>query len=137
VTWNQGGFCQGSEFKIFLDIPNQQIANPYKSLWINMVYQGNVSFSWVSDFVTGKPFTQVGESIIETNPTNGWKTFKQEWRFEPNPREEIVVIGLKGNGDGLAAIDKICIDTWCVPEPATMAIFGLGTAVMFYLRKKA
>lgn len=129
VSWDNGVWS-GSEFKIILDIPNQPIANPYKSLTINIKYRGEVSFSWVADAVTGDHFT-----LIEEQPGQDetWQTLTQQWRFEPNPREEIVVIGFKGI-TAAAELDQICIDTICVPEPATLSIFAIGAGLM--LRRK-
>jgi hypothetical protein len=134
VQWNQGGWWYGPEFKIILDIPNQQIPNPYKLVWIDLVYQGDVTFSWVADIVSGTHFTKIDEQLGQTG--TGWKTLHQVWKFEPNPRGEIVVIGLKQALGASAAIDSICVATWCVPEPTTMAILGLGAVLSLGLRKR-
>lgn len=132
VEWRDGAWW-GPEFKIIIDVPNQPIANPYKLVWVDLVYQGDVSFSWVADIVTGDLFTLVDQQEGQTD--TGWKTLQQVWRFEPNPREEIIVIGLKGI-TAAAAIDSICVSTWCVPEPTTMAILGLGAVLSLGLRKR-
>lgn len=136
VQWDNGAW-QGPEFKIILDIPNQPVANPEKILWITLTYRGDVSFLWIADVDTGDLFHPVADAVVTTDPTNGWTTLTQQWFFKPNPREEIVAIGLKGAAGALAAIDSVTIKTWCVPEPATMAVFGLGTVLMLGLRKKA
>jgi hypothetical protein len=137
VRWGDGTW-QGPEFKILLDIPNQPIFNPEKLLWITLTYRGNVSFLWIWDIDTGGLFNEVPGSLDEKiDPASGWKTRTQQWFFKPNPREEIVAIGLKGDAGALAAIDSIYIKTWCIPEPTTMAVFGMGAAIMLSLRKKA
>lgn len=134
VEWRNGAWY-GSEFKIIIDVPNQQVNNPYKLLWIELKYQGDVDFVWVADAVSGNHFELISSEEPAAADTNGWKTLLQTWRFEPNPREEIIVIGLKGIDGGLAAIDGICVTTWCVPEPATLAIFGIGAMMAFRRRK--
>ena len=40
--------------------------------------------------------------------------------IEPNPAFEIVRI------DGAVMVDEIVIDTICIPEPASLALLGLG-----------
>jgi len=142
VGWNDGTW-QGDEFKILLDIPNQPIANPYKHLWIDLKYKGEISFLWVADVDTGEHFTLLDPGQSVEDPVSGWKTLSQMWRFEPNPREEIVVIGLKGTGSipGInngtqAIIDSIYINTECVPEPATISLLAIGAGSMVRKRYK-
>ena len=140
VQWtdNYGGWF-GDEFKIILDIPNQPLENPYKDLTITITYQGEISFLWVADAVSGTHFT-----LMDKQPgiIDGWKTLTQQWRFAPNPREEIVVIGFKGTQEVTgapipAAVDQICISTICVPEPATLALLTLGAGCILIRRKRA
>jgi hypothetical protein len=138
LSWSDGAWS-GSEFKIILDIPNQPIDNPYKLLTINLKYQGDISFMWVADIDTGTLFTPVDDPTLGKD--GNWKTFTQQWEFRPNPREEIVVIGFKAaqevtGATVLAALDQICVDTICVPEPATLSIFAIGLALISIEKRK-
>lgn len=131
---NLNGYWYGSEFKIIIDIPNTSITTPdsYKNLTINMRYQGDISFMWMADAVSGTQFTTNGDAIYEQD--GEWKTYSQDWYISPNPREEIIVIGLKAPVGAIAAIDQICIYTECIPEPATMALLALGMGFVFRRR---
>lgn len=138
VTWNPSGFWTGSEFKIILDIPNQPLANPHKLLTITMRYQGEVSFLGATGIHldnTMELFTPFNQPIIQDDG-DGWKLFTQQWQIEPNPREEIVVVGLKGI-TGAAALDQILIDTSCsAPEPATLMLLALGTGYVVCRKRR-
>lgn len=134
VYWTNNigdGAWVGEEFKIILDIPNQQIANPYKTLTVTMQFQGDLEFAWVADIVSGERFTEVTDPVIRDGEL--WRTYTQTFEFRPNPREEIVVIGVKGV-TAAAAIDQICISTICIPEPMTLALLAVGG--FFALRTK-
>jgi hypothetical protein len=136
VQWtdNYGGWF-GDEFKIILDIPNQPIANPYKLLTVTMRYQGEVAFLGA----TGIHLDNTLELFTALNPIiqndDGWNIYTQQFTIEPNPREEIVVIGLKAPVGAIAAIDQICIQTICVPEPATLLLLTLGAGYVLQRKK--
>jgi len=135
VSWSNGTWV-GEEFKVIIDIPNQPIPreNDYKQLWIDVKYLGDVAFLWVADAVRGTQFTLVSQ---QTGQEGNFKTLSQEWYIAPNPVEEIIVIGFKGSAAGVPAVlDKICVSTECIPEPATLVILGAGAAIAIRRRKK-
>lgn len=135
VSWSDGTWV-GEEFKVIIDIPNQPVPheNDYKRLWIDVKYLGEVAFLWVADAVSGTRFDLVSE---QKGQDGNFSTLSREWYIAPNPVEEIIVIGFKGSAAGLPAfLDKICVRTECIPEPATLAILGVGAMLATGRRKK-
>ena len=131
---------RGDEFKIILDIPNQPVPNPYKILTLNVRYQGEISFIGATGIHVDGSMGLFDPYGISSEDVDGdFKIFTQQFYIEPNPQEEIVVIGFKSTQEVtgepiMAALDQICIHTECVPEPATLSIFAIGAGLM--LRRK-
>jgi len=145
VDWTDNcGVWYGEEFKIILDIPNtlNTSTDSYKTITISIRYQGDISFLWMADAFSGERFSPEGGELADSVEDGEWKIYTQEWVISPNPREEIIVIGFKSTQDVTgasvqAAVDQICIDTICVPEPATLAILTLGAGYVFVTKKRA
>jgi hypothetical protein len=84
----------------------------------------------VPDFSTDPtPYTITNLSRKDYSPVNGWKQSLFLIDIEPNPSEEWIVI----KGDIL--VDKVTIDTICIPEPATLGLL-IGGALMAIRRKR-
>jgi hypothetical protein len=58
-----------------------------------------------------------------------WYYSWYKYRLIPNPDAERVAIS------GSVFVDELVIDTYC-PEPATMALLGLGGLGMLFRRKR-
>jgi hypothetical protein len=54
---------------------------------------------------------------------DGWQTNSYNIWFQPNPLYEGVSINF---GQYPAFIDQVVLDTWCIPEPATLSMLALG-----------
>ena len=61
---------------------------------------------------------------------NGWFHSTYYWEIRPNPPDEVFTI------TGTINVDELVIDTWCIPEPATMALAALGGCGLIFLRKR-
>ena len=63
-------------------------------------------------------------------PESGWYESTYTWEIYPNPFDEWFTIA----GDIL--VDEIVIDTWCIPEPATLALLLIGGLALLRRRRK-
>ena len=81
-------------------------------------------------FPGGETFIPAEPHLVDMDPRDPldeWFTGVYEFYLFPNPPME--VIGLKFDRYP-AYVDQVVIDTWCVPEPATMILLAVGAAVV-------
>ncbi len=122
-TWDgQTAFISSTYLSLNLEVPNYLELNMYKEIWVdlgnNVVYPGDISLAATP---TDIPF------IIELLPGRGDAEFGV--RIWPNPYLEKIGIMLFPQG-GPIYLDYVHIDTICVPEPAMLAILGLGSILL-------
>ena len=132
ATWRHIPEYDGRKGVLFADslevrfhvLNTENIAeDSYKDVVFQAIFQGNLE---------GLTVTAAANSIQPRSETNiydlgdGWKKLEKVWRIRPNPSEEWICFGLEGTG---GALDSVCIDTICVPEPATILLLGLGGVV--------
>ena len=132
----RSGVWHGNNLEMTLQIPNRYIdprtpcySTTYKEIYLEMIYQGIPR----EPTIAALPENTV-ERICQTIITeqDGWKRLIQCWRVRPNPYEEFICVGLGGTG---GSIDRITVDTKCIPEPATILLLTLG-GVMTALKKR-
>ena len=118
------------ELKVY--IPNSLEPNPEKLMRIQLTWKpGDNS---LSPFVPSMPSVGVAPIPDETMKwsialENDWETTVLDVVIHPNPPEEWVTI------EGDILVDQLVIDTFCVPEPMTMALLAFGGLVLYRRRR--
>ena len=99
--------------------------NPQNEKWIHI----QVTWAPQSGGTVFPPIVHVDDLLNGTNevlpiyeePLVGpWKTTIYEIHLPQNPIDEWVYI------EGDIFVDELIIDTWCIPEPGSMALIGIG-----------
>jgi hypothetical protein len=123
---------------ITLEVPNQEIRNPYKVILLEIGFRGDSdlpAFSVAPTFLTspGGPVVvrKISQDVVVDDAT-GWSTLFAEWYIEPNPDSESICYSFSGN---IAAVDYVNVYTECVPEPMTIALLGFGGLMLRRKRK--
>ena len=110
-------------------IPNEENEHLSKEVWIQVLLHtsigGGVPIDVLFEFPPGTCVTTPKESSVVPE-AGGWLC--QTYLFELTPQPDWEVVGLNFSvpiGD-YVAIDKLVVDTRCIPEPATLLFIGLG-----------
>jgi hypothetical protein len=119
-------------------VPNRPQSEPdsYKEIWFQLTWKeaGLDPFLWEQPFVglATHPACDKYEVIPRdiSKDENGWTNTLFKINVWPNPYEEMIT--LKGD----IYVDQVVIDTCCIPEPATIILFGMGSILMSVRRKK-
>jgi hypothetical protein len=133
LVW-ENGIWKDSALTITIDIPNNQVPNPYKSVLVQMLIRGDIVLSWIRD-AEGNDFERLSRLVEPAGCTQDWFLVTDEWRIEPNPSFERLCYGLNGVNGTLAMIDWIKVHTVCVPEPASLGLLLAGGCCLLRLKK--
>ncbi len=113
-------------------VDNHQPPNEFKWVWVQLTWSELEPGSGAEPFLFNlwpAPLLGDGPRIVATEDLGfGWYETTYEWFLRPNPPDEYFTIG------GDIYVDELVIDTWCIPEPATLSLLALGGLAL--LRKK-
>ncbi|MCX5634357.1 MAG: PEP-CTERM sorting domain-containing protein [Planctomycetota bacterium] len=128
-TWdNISSITSNQRISVNLEIPNYLDLNEYKVIWVD-IGSNVVDPAWVSIVATPTniPFKY---SVL---PGQGVAEFG--FKIWPNPEVEKIGFVIWAAPGALAVLDYIHVDTICIPEPATIALLGLGVLTLLRKRK--
>jgi hypothetical protein len=117
-------------------IPNRPVIEGEKGIWVQLIWKGMEVLPDPNPYLPEEPIigiapfnfmtmTRSDESLDE-----GWVYSLFEINIWPNPIEEWVTV----KGDII--VDYLSIDTICLPEPATLLLFGAAGLLNICSRKK-
>jgi hypothetical protein len=133
VVDGRQGVWIGDPLEITLTIPNQQLPNEYKEIWLEMDFQAALDWINVKPNPLEASVVEVIYGDISPIENTQWSKLIIGWRIYPNPFEETICMSITGTG---GMVDYITVETCCIPEPATITLFSLGTLVLLTRKRK-
>ncbi|MCK4658294.1 MAG: PEP-CTERM sorting domain-containing protein [Phycisphaerae bacterium] len=111
---------------IVITLPNCGGSYDYKDIVLQVVWHwdGAPGYIW-------NPSVDFIETDMNVNLGGGWYYDYIYYRMDSAPAQETLTLD---NAWGLY-IDEIIIDTICIPEPASLALLGLGGLTIFRRRR--
>ena len=123
-------------------IPNFD-ENPMKEISVQITYspwEDVFPVFWVDAFMGDQSdveFDYAFQKLASHTHDDGWVTDAFTIIIEPNPTDELLTLSFDSQAGWEPYpmyVDQVVVDTKCIPEPATLAVLGLGAALA--LRRK-
>lgn len=122
-------------------VGNHEPPNEFKWVWVQLTWAPDqVGYTSTPTFGGLNPAADPNwplELIDEIDWGDGWYTSTYQWRIYPNPTQESFTISWDAGADGTAImVDELVIDTWCIPEPATLIVLAVGGLALLRQKRK-
>jgi len=117
-----------TEGYVALWLPNAPIPRQWKWIWLQITYNAGNDYS---PLILSDPPYMTSELVYSSDAGGGYKHDTYSIIIEENPVGEAVIMLPPFCA---LYVDEIVVDTWCVPEPAAVALISLGG--VFLLRRR-
>ena len=119
-------------------VDNHEPPNEFKWVWVQLTWASDSAVAGAVPTLTNlNPAADPAWPVTLTDEIDwgdGWYTSTYQWRIYPNPEYEEFTIGWDSSAGQATIVGQLIIDTWCIPEPATLAL--LLAAGLFVMRHR-
>jgi hypothetical protein len=115
---------RAQESDMIFGVFNSQQPNPYKEIWIQLVYSAQDGMAPMLYVQPGGTTGYEAMDMVGSTKIDAMYSYAQyHVILKPNPAFEVIRIRPR---DCQVFVDSILIETQCIPEPVTMVLLGLG-----------
>ena len=110
-------------------VDNHEPPNDWKWVWLQITWRGMDGGTPILCALNPAPLPGDEPRIVSERELDfGWISTTWEWFLRPNPPDEFFAIS------GNVLLDQVVIDTWCMPEPASLGLLVLGSLALLRRR---
>jgi len=112
-------------------VDNHNHPNDEKWIWVQVTWAKiDPAGTAQPAFVNISPSPSEGPTFVDEYVwCANWQTTVYEWKLDWNPPDELFRL------QGDIFVDQLVVDTWCLPEPATLSLLALGAMALIRRRK--